>query len=219
MADIFREVDEEVRRDKALEFWTRYQNYIIALALVIVAATAGWRAWDTWKTRQAQEAGAKFESAMQLARESKSEEAQAAFEALAKQSQNGYATLARIRVADELSTRDRDAAVKAYDLLAGDATLGPLFQDVVRLRAALIRVDDAEPDEIRRRLEPLAAAGAPFRHTAREMLALAAFKTNDLENAGKWLDMLVVDQQTPLSLRQRAEAFLGLVSAGKPATP
>ena len=45
MADIFREVDEEVRRDKALEFWSKYQNYLIGLAIVIVLATAGWRLW------------------------------------------------------------------------------------------------------------------------------------------------------------------------------
>ncbi len=30
MSDIFQEVDEEVRRDKALEFWTKYQNYLLA---------------------------------------------------------------------------------------------------------------------------------------------------------------------------------------------
>ena len=30
MSDIFQEVDEEVRRDKAAEFWKKYQNQILA---------------------------------------------------------------------------------------------------------------------------------------------------------------------------------------------
>ena len=219
MADIFREVDEEVRRDKALEFWSRYQNYIIGLAIIIVAATAGWRAYDTWRTREAEQVGAKFDAAMQLARDGKSDEAAAAFQGLTTSDQKGYALLARLRAADELAAKDRDGAVKAYDALAGDASVGALLQDVARVRAALLRVDDAEPDEVRRRLEPLASAGNPFRHTARELLALAALRANDLDTAGKWLDMLVVDQQTPVSLRQRAEALLGLVSSGKPSSP
>ena len=43
MSDIFQEVDEEVRRDKAVEFWTKYQNSFSPLALLIVLATAGYR--------------------------------------------------------------------------------------------------------------------------------------------------------------------------------
>ena len=219
MADIFREVDEEVRRDKALEFWSRYQNYIIGLAIIIVAATAGWRAYDTWRTREAEQVGAKFDAAMQLARDGKSDEAAAAFQGLTTSDQKGYALLARLRAADELAAKDRDGAVKAYDALAGDASVGALLQDVARVRAALLRVDDAEPDEVRRRLEPLASAGNPFRHTARELLALAALRANDLDTAGIWLDMLVVDQQSPVSLLHRAGALLGLVSSGKPSSP
>jgi hypothetical protein len=46
MSDIFREVDEDVRRDKAAEFWKKYQNYIIAGAALIVLAAAGWRFYE-----------------------------------------------------------------------------------------------------------------------------------------------------------------------------
>ena len=31
MSDIFKEVDEEVRRDQALAFWNKHQNNLIAL--------------------------------------------------------------------------------------------------------------------------------------------------------------------------------------------
>ena len=34
MTDIFQEVDEEVRRDKAAEFWKKYQNLILAAAVL-----------------------------------------------------------------------------------------------------------------------------------------------------------------------------------------
>jgi hypothetical protein len=44
MADIFREIDEDVRRDRAIDFWKRHGNLIIGLALLAVLATAGWKA-------------------------------------------------------------------------------------------------------------------------------------------------------------------------------
>ena len=49
MSDIFQEVDEEVRRDKALEFWKKHQNLIIAGAALIVLATGGYRFYENRK--------------------------------------------------------------------------------------------------------------------------------------------------------------------------
>jgi len=66
MSDIFQEVDEEVRRDKALEFWKKHQNLIIAGAALIMvmldrfpifiwagAALLGWVAGDVVATDRA----------------------------------------------------------------------------------------------------------------------------------------------------------------------
>jgi hypothetical protein len=89
------------------------------------------------------------------------------------------------------------------------------MQDVARLRAAMLRIDQADGAELKRRLEPLAQTGAPFRNSARELLAYAALKAQDYEAAGRWLDQIVVDLQAPAGLRQRAETLLGLVAASK----
>ena len=215
MADIFREIDEELRRDKAAKVWERYQKPIIALAILIVIAAAGWRFYDYNRTKQAQEAGARYESALQLARDGKSAESEAAFGEIAKSGPAGYALLARFRAAGESATRDPDGAAKIFDAIAADNSVDATMRDVARLRAAILRVDKADPGELQRRLEPLAQAGQPFRASARELLAVAALKRNDLEAAGKWLDMIVVDAQTPGEIRQRAEALLGLVGSGK----
>jgi hypothetical protein len=220
MADIFREVDEEVRRDRALEFWKRYQTLFIVLAVVVVAAAGGWRFYQDRQRAEAEAAGARYEAALQLARENKSSEADAAFQDIIKQGPAGYALLARFRAAADASDTDKTKAVSIYDALAANASVGPQLQDIARLRAAMLRVDEADQKEIEGRLSPLAQAGAPFRNTARELLAVAALKREDFESAGRWLDAIVVDAQAPQGIRQRAEALLGLVSgAAKPAPP
>ena len=43
MSDIFREVDEEVRRERLQQLWDRHGNLIVALALLIVIAVGGVR--------------------------------------------------------------------------------------------------------------------------------------------------------------------------------
>jgi hypothetical protein len=215
MSDIFREVDEEVRRDQAAQVWARYQNVFIAVAVLIVAATAGWRLYDHYRTTQAAEAGAKYEAALALAREGKAAEAEGAFERIARTGPKGYAVLARLRAAAELGGTDPAAAVKAYDTIAADGTIDPLFQNLARLRAALLRLDDADEKEIESRLGTMTANDNPFRYSAREALALAALKHDDFDTAGRQLDAIVVDPQAPAAMRQRAEALLALVRAGK----
>ncbi len=215
MSDIFREVDEEVRRDKALEFWSKYQNYMIAAAMIVVAAAGGWRFYENRQRAAAEEAGARYETALQLTREGKSADADTAFQEIIKQGPPGYALLARFRAAAEFAGSDKPKAVAIYDALAQDPAVGALMRDVARLRAGLLRLDDADAAELKSRLEPLAAPGNPFRHTARELLAFAALKANNLEAAGRWFDAIITDGQAPQAVRQRAEALLGLVSAGK----
>jgi hypothetical protein len=61
------------------------------------------------------------------------------------------------------------------------------------------------------RLEPATAPGATFRHTARELLALSAWRGNDAAAARKWLDLIASDGETPPSLRSRAEALQALL--------
>ena len=217
MADIFREVDEDVRRDKALEAFKKYQPWLAGLAIAIVAATAGYRTYDHYRVQAAETAGAQYEAALKLARDGKTSEAEAALSLIGSTGPAGYSGLAQLRRAAEVANHDTPAGVAAYDLLAGNAALGPQWQGIARLRAAMLRVDDADLKEMTARLEPLTAQGQALRHTAREMLAISALKQDDLDAAGKWLDQIVADPQSPESTRRRASELQGLVQGGKPA--
>jgi hypothetical protein len=217
MSDIFREVDEDVRRDKAAEFWKKYQNYLIAAAALVVLATAGWRFYDYRRLQAAEAAGAQFEAALGLDRSGKGKEAADALGQLVAQAPNGYRALARLAEAALEAKTDPTGAIAAYDTLAGDASIGPMFQEVARLRAALLRLDAGQVDRAKAALEALAAPTSAYRHTAREMLGVLALSAQDYPGAGKWLDMVVADPEAPQGARQSAELLLGLVGSGKPA--
>lgn len=217
MSDIFREVDEDVRRDKAAEFWKKNQNYIIAAAALVVLATAGWRFYDYRRLQTAQAAGAQFEHVLELDRTGKATDAAAALAKLAAEGPAGYRMLARLSEAALQTKSDPAGAIAAYDSLAQDASIGQLFQETARLRAALLRLDAGQIDKAKASLEALATPTGAYRHTAREMLGVIALQAQDYEGAGKWLDMVVADQDAPRSVRQNAELLLGLVSSGKPA--
>ena len=216
MSDIFREVDEEVRRERLEQLWKRYGNYIIAVALVILVGVGAWRGYIYWQERKAAEAGAAYEAASVLADEGKHQEAEQAFAKLATDGTAGYRGLARFREAAQLGLSDPKAAVAAYDALASDASLGRSMQDLATMRAALLLVDTAPYQELRGRLEPLTAADRPFRHSARELLAFSAWRSGDGAAARKWIDAVLTDPSAPSSIRNRIDVLAALVpSEGK----
>ena len=213
MADIFQEVDEEVRREQLKKLWQRHGNYVVALCLLIIAGVAGWRGYDYWQTKKAGEAGAAFEAAVTLASAGKHQEAEAAFTKIAADSTAGYRVLARLREAAELGQTDSKAAVKAYDEIAADKNAGRVIQDLAALRAGFLLVDTAPYSEMRERLQPLTGPDGTFRHSARELLALSAWKSGDMTAARQWADMIITDPQTPSDARTRAEMLSELITS------
>lgn len=211
MSELFDEVDEDVRRDQLKKLWDKYSVLIVAAAFLVVAGVAGWRAYQYFETKKAAEASVAFDKAVQLSEASKHAEAEAAFNSLAATAPSGYRMLARLRAAGEAASLDPKAAVKLYDDIAADRSTGTLEEDLARVRAAQLLVETSTYPDLLTRLESLAAPGATFRHTARELLALSAWRANDTTSARKWLDMIANDGETPPGLRSRAEALQALL--------
>ena len=213
MADIFQEVDEEVRREQLKRLWDRYGNLLIAACVLVVAGVGAWRGYEYWQAKKAGETGLAFEQAVTLAEAGKHQEADAAFAKIASSGTAGYQAIARLREASELAQTDKKAAVNAYDLLAADKGAGQVIQNLAAVRAGYLLVDDTPYSEMLKRLEPLTAADRTYRHSARELLAFSAWKSGDLTSAQKWTDMMMTDPETPSGTRSRAQILGELIAA------
>jgi len=214
VADIFQEVDEEVRREQLKKLWDRYGAFFIALAVLIVVGVGAFRGYQYWQNKKAAETGAQFEQAASLSEQGKHGEAQAAFDKIAAEGPSGYRVLARLRAATELANTDAKAAVAAYDAISADHSVDQGLRDLAVLRAGMLLVDTAPLEEMRRRLEPLSEPGRTFRHSAREMLALSAWRNHDATTAKRYVDMVNDDPDTPQGVRSRIELLSALLASG-----
>jgi len=214
MADIFNEIDEELRQEKIRRLWDRYGVLLLVLAVAIVAAVGGWRAYDHWRGLQAQAQGDAYVAAGRLAAGGDVKGAEEAFAALAAKSSGGYPVLAAMRAAAlKAEGGDTAGALAAFDAVAASSATPPLLADVARIRAAQIAVDVETRPVLEARVSPLAAAGRPFRGPAREILALAAWKAGDTAATAKWVADIDADPETPRDLAERVAMLSALVKA------
>jgi hypothetical protein len=211
VSELFDEVNEEVRRDQLKRLWDQYSIYIIAVALLIIAGVGGWRGYQYLEAKKAAEAGAAFDGAVALSEQNKHAEAEAAFAELAAKGPSGYRMLARLRAAGEVANRDPIAAAKMFDDIAADRSAGTEMQDLAKVRAAGLLLDSASYPTILQRLEAVAGAGSTYRHSARELLALSAWRAGDMTASRQWLDLIANDAETPPGMRSRAEALQALL--------
>ncbi len=209
MSDIFREIDEELRRDSLQQLWTRYGKYVIGLAVVVVIATAAVMGWREYKYRQYQEQGARFGAALDLARQGKNADAADAFTALAQNADRGRASLARLEAAaSKAASGEADGAIAIYDQLAGDNSADQVFRDMATLLAARYALDKGDPATVVARLQPLTNAANPWHGLAVELTALAELKSGDKAKARADFDGLAKDNTVTQGVRQRAAGMV-----------
>jgi hypothetical protein len=106
LADIFHEVDEEVRRERMKRLWDQYGLYVLILVVLFVAGIAGWRGWEYYENQRAAAFGSQFEAASALAETGNFAEAEKDFAKIAADGNRGYRVLARLREAEATIPRD-----------------------------------------------------------------------------------------------------------------
>lgn len=212
MADIFREVDDDLKRDRLLAYWKRYGNYIIAAAALIVLVTAATVFWRDYQKSQREAEGERFMVARDLADSERTVEAITAFAALAREAGAGYATLSSLEEAAlRAQSGDGAGALTIYERVADDSGLDTTYRDLAVLLSVLHSFDSADPQELASRLAPLRADDNPWRYTARELSALIAAAGGDDSGAREILTGLASDPNTPPGMRARAVEHLAVL--------
>lgn len=209
---LFREVDEEVRREQLEKLWRRYGNVVVAVSIGVIVAVGGVKGWQYWQRTQAEKAGSAYFEASNALGSGKVAEANAKFAKLAAGGHAGFATLARFHSAGALAEAGKnDEAVKAFDSLAGDDGLDQPLRNLARVRAAWLLVDTASAKQLRSRLAGLDVTGSPWRISALEIIALAAYREGDHLTADKLFNQILADGNAPAGARQRATVMTALL--------
>ena len=96
----------------------------------------------------------------------------------------------------------------AWEALSRDNEADPLYRDLATVLWGLHALDQGDPALIEARMGPLAVPGAPWRASAQEVLALAALKRGNTEQARRALQAVLADAAAPQGLRERAGRML-----------
>ena len=208
MADIFEEVDEDLKQENYKKLWDSYGRYMIAILVLIVVGTAGNIFWKDYTESRQQEFSERFVAAVEQAESGNAAQAAGAMAQLAEDANAGYAMLARFReAAMRRDAGETAAAVDIYEALSEDDSVEQTYRDLAVLLLVMTQVETGDPAALAARLEPLAEEG-PWRHTANEYLGILGLRQGNTEAARSRFQAVADDATAPAGARARAAELL-----------
>lgn len=213
MSDIFREVEEEVRRERFEKIWKQYGDYIIAGVALIIIAIAGYELWQRYEENQRLKASETFIAAQQLAETGNLNQASQAFAVVAKDAPDGYVKMARLSQAGVLQiSGQRSEALMIFKSIATDDD--GLIGSIARLRGGWILASDGPRADLDVLIAPLTDPGSPWRYSAREILAYADFHAGLNAKAQQEYQDLANDKGATEPMRRRSAAMAAFLKNG-----
>jgi hypothetical protein len=212
LADIFQEIDEDIRRDRLQQLWKRYGNYVVGAALLLVLGTAAVVGWREYQDRQNQAQAQRFLAAMDQATRGEDAAAREGFAKLAAEAGMGYATLARLQEAALLAKGgDTAGAARTYEQIAADSRADQVFRDLATIMIVQDTIAAGDPAKLAQLLAPLMNEKNPWRHSATELSALLAQRAGDQAKAKELYTKLADDLTAPQNMRARATEMLAIL--------
>lgn len=214
MADVFHEVDEQLRSAKYQAAVRTGWPYAAALVIIAILAVLGTWIYDHQQQAAEGRASEAYAEGLQALAKGDTAGAEASFGNLARSGPRSYKSLALMQEAGLRLAANKPA--EAADLLDEAAKVAPdqITADSARLKAAWLLMDTRPLAEIEQRLLPLTADKRPLRQLAREALALARLAAGHVQEARGDFEVISLSQDVSEAARARANAVLGLIDSG-----
>lgn len=212
MSEFLREVDEDYRRDQLVKLWRQFGPWVIGAAILTVVAVGATKYWDSHVASIRQENAQLYGDAISAAEASRTAEAHAIFNELQTGKAEGYAILARLNQARlEMTAGDVQAAVSAYDAIAGDENAPKELRDLATLLSTTAQLETLSSDAVQERLTLIAQPEQPWAALANEAMGMAFLRESRMDQAREIFSLLSIDPTIPQGVKARASNIMTLL--------
>lgn len=214
--DIFDEVQDDLRADRARRLLTRYGGLLAAAFVLMLGGVGAWQGWKWYQARDISRAADAYLAALRpidvkaaAPDPAVRQQVAAALAPLTADGSPGYRTLARLQSAAlKADTGDLPGALALWDQVAADAGADRLLRDLAALQWSTHQIDAGDPAQVDARLQPLTAPEHPLHALALEAQALLALRQDRRDAARDIFKRLAQDVTAPEGVRGRANGLL-----------
>jgi hypothetical protein len=215
LVDIFDEISDDLRAERAARLLRRYGALLLLAALLVLVGVGGQQLWQNYQARQNNIAATKYLAITgQIDNQAGSTNAQRQADArqltdFAASAPAGYRTLARLRAAGLYADAGQNSQAEAvWDAVAADGGADILLRQLADLLWAQHALGTAPNNAVAARLQPLTDTENIWHGLARETQALLYLHEGNKEQAKALFSEIASDPSAPEGVRNRADGLL-----------
>lgn len=213
MSDLFREAEDELRKETAENVVKRSAPFVLGAIVLALAAGGGWQFYQAQKLKNIDAASVAYDAAMAKLQAGDLPGGEAALGAVAKTAPDGYAAQAILQQAAVLQEQGKAAEARVVFEAAAKSIKDVDLADLARLRAAYIAADSETRDQMTARLKPIIDRKGAFSPLAKELLAARAWEAGDGAAARSTYSLLQLDLNAPEGVKTRAAQAIAVIDA------
>ena len=192
--NLIKEIDEELRQENVAKLWKKYGNYLIVGAVIFVASVAAYQGWKEYDLSRRSDDSALYAAALNAISQNQTKDAASALARLSKDGTTGYSILAQFNQAGLIArTGDATGAAAAYLSIANNIKINKIFRDLALILSTMHNLDNGDPVQLTNKMQHLILPSNPWRHTAKELVALLAKKSGNIKQADRLYKELADD--------------------------
>lgn len=216
MVDIFDEVSDDLRTERAIKLAQRYGGLLLLALVAVLIAVGAQQAWTWYQTQQNNKAATAFLALITPidAANGNLTNAQSLADAqsltrFAASAPAGYGTLANLRAAGLYAAAGQTTQAEGiWNNLADDTSADPLLRELANLLWAQHALGTAPDADVLARLKPLTAEQNPYHGLAQETQALVYLHEGNTDLAKALFSQIASDPNAPDGVRNRADGLL-----------
>tara|TARA_B100000524_G_scaffold98764_2_gene47146 strand:- start:8 stop:655 length:648 start_codon:yes stop_codon:yes gene_type:complete len=202
--EFIREVDEELKEEKAAKLWKKVGPYVISFAVGIVLFTSGIVGWGNYTEMSRQQLGDDFSAAVELIKDDDFDSALIALEEITDKSSDGYVTMAKMKQASILiDKKEIEEGLNIYSDLEKTA-VDQSFKDMSTILFVINALDYKSPDLLLEKIERLTNNNNSWAFSALELKAYIYVKKGEFNSAKEIFQQILDKKSAPSTLAGRA---------------
>jgi hypothetical protein len=209
VADLFQEIDDELRQDKASKLWKIYGKYVIAAAVIVIILVASYRFWEQTNREKAEKASIAYEAALAFGVDGDYAGAIKLLNDPVISEIHGYSVLSKMQKANfAIKIKDFEAASIMYKEIMEDMNNPKFIRHWAEFKYQTIKLGPRTNAVDNEEFGASIAMDNPWRSLAREAKAGLELRNGNIVEARALFSDLADDENSPNRLRLRATEML-----------
>ncbi len=207
-----REVEEELQKERLMNFWKKYRGVILGGLVIILGITIGSELHRSWYDKVRLAESDQFEQAVLLAFTGKDEQSTQIYQNLANSAKTGYKYLAQMRLAQNaLLANETSEGITYLTELMNNGSAPEELRDVARLAVVGHQIGLLPTEQLQKELQPLLNKQNEYYGSAVELQAVLLLEQKKTKEAVDVLNKAIALPTLPADAKNRLKELLAII--------